>query len=215
MMPFMRPLLHYGLPSPRCEVVVPDLICPAGKVPLEEGAAACLPDNCAGILGFELDENDLSNPEIIRDFATITYWCGCYLVPDYPRCAPKTALQFLVYTVDTPAVLRDALCSRLDYRAGGTVRPLSVMCNDRHHCIAHVRLPLNLMEGFGKFHHTASKRHVQGGPCGVVAVNCHHGEAKACGQTAWADDTEGLVAGTTSPGSSHTSHPLRHSHTQS
>ena len=99
MMPFMRPLLHYGLPSsPRCEVVVPDLICPAGKVPLEEGAAAsCLPDNCAGILGFELDENDLSNPEIIRDFATITNWCGCYLVPDYPRCAPKTALQFLVH----------------------------------------------------------------------------------------------------------------------
>ena len=54
-------------------------------------------ENCAGNLGFELDENDLSNPEIIRYFATIANWCGCYLVPDSPRCAPKTALKFLVH----------------------------------------------------------------------------------------------------------------------
>ena len=31
------------------------------------------------------------------------------------------------------------------------MRLLSVLCNDLHHYIAHVRLPLNL-EGFGKFH---------------------------------------------------------------
>ena len=48
-------------------------------------------------LWFDLDENGLSNPEVIRDFATIANWRGCDLVPDSPRCAPKTALQFPVH----------------------------------------------------------------------------------------------------------------------
>ena len=171
--------------------------CPMPNTALTGSGRVC--DNCGGnfhyTCGFEFDENDLSNhpnPDVIRDFAGMTDWCGCDLHPESSGCAPKTASSSPVPgTEDAPgkqATLRDDLWSRLECRAGGTVR---LLCNDRHHYVAEVRLPLNL-EGFGIFHHKVLPNDMC--KVGLVAVTA---EAKACGQTAWMDDTDEVIAGTT------------------
>lgn len=167
--------------------------CKLRDIPLTDSERVC--DSCGGsfhlLCGFEIDKNDLTTMDLSRDWSTITHWCGCDLPPDSPQFASKRARSSAgpAGTADKSAASRGELWSRLESRAGETVRLLS---DDRRHCVAEVRLPMDL-EGFGKFHF----RILPGDMCkvGLVAVT---GEAETCGQTAWMDD-EGadVVGGTT------------------
>ena len=157
-------------------------------------------DVCSGrfhlsACGVEIDKNDSDAADLVRDWSSITHWCGCDLPADSPadspQCAPKRARSSAgpAGTAGEPAASREALWSRLERHAGETVR---LLCDDRRHCVAEVRLPLDL-EGFGILHF----RTLPDGMCRVALVDVT-GEAETCGQTAWMDDADvDVVGGTT------------------